>query len=57
MRLALVVSAALVAAALPSYGDAVGLMGGFVTALTAVLPPTASLQPYPYPYPYPYPHP
>ena len=55
MRLALVVSAALVAAALPSYGDAVGLMGGFVTALTAVLPPSASLQPYPYPYPYPYP--
>ena len=41
MRLALVVTAALVAAALPSYGDAVGLMGGFVTALTAVQPPTA----------------
>ena len=35
------VTAALVAAALPSYGDAVGLMGGFVTALTAVQLPTA----------------
>ena len=42
VRLALVVTAALVAAALPSYGDAVGLMGGFVTALTAARPrPTA----------------
>lgn len=41
VRLALVVTAALVAAALPSYGDAVGLMGGFVTTLTAVLLPTA----------------
>ena len=39
VRLALVVTAALVAASLPSYGDAVGLMGGFVTTLTAVAAP------------------
>ena len=53
MRLALVVTAALVAAALPSYGDAVGLMGGFVTALTAVLPPTLFCLPTPTLYPTP----
>ena len=55
VRLALVVTAALVAAALPSYGDAVGLMGGFVTALTAVLLPTLFYHPTPTPTPTPNP--